>query len=99
MNYECGPARRDDYARAIAPARALPAEAVSLGRTLSDPRRQNLRSDPAGDRSDVANRSAPDANIGHFLICRAESQRDSIIQPKVARNELPWVTNPPRDKL
>jgi hypothetical protein len=35
MNYECGPAL-DEYARTIAPARALAAETLTLERSLSD---------------------------------------------------------------
>jgi hypothetical protein len=27
----------------------------------------------------------------HLSACQGESQRDSILQPRVARNELPWV--------
>src|SRR5580692_2693479 len=32
--------------------------------------------------------------VADEMISSQESQRDSIIQPRVARNELPWVTSP-----
>jgi hypothetical protein len=46
---------------------------------------------PGGDCPDVANRSASDADIGCDLICRAESQRDSIIEPSKERATMDWA--------
>ena len=48
--------------RTVEPARALAAEALALEHQISDKRERRLRPDARGDRPDVANRPAADAD-------------------------------------